>query len=222
VKQVLARGIAAAPVILDYARKEGAGLIVIGTHGRRGLRRYMLGSVAEEVLAEADIPVLAVREGTAEQHRAVQRVLVPVDLSDLSEPLVREAAAFCEPFGAHVDLVNVVEPLPLYVSAVGGVTLFDLVPNVVEETREELRRLAERAVGPRLPVEAHVVEGDAPREIVKLAESLNSDLIVMTRQSLTHLERLIMGSVTARVLRSAPCPVLVVPTPEPSEPPADS
>lgn len=69
VRQVQERGISAAPVILDYARENDVDLVVMGTHGRRGVRRMLLGSVTDEVLRAAPCPVLTVRGGDAEARR---------------------------------------------------------------------------------------------------------------------------------------------------------
>jgi nucleotide-binding universal stress UspA family protein len=211
VRRVIAQGISAAGSTLEYASAEDVDLIVLSTHGRRGLRRFVIGSVAEEIVAGAEVPVLAVRVGTAEVHRSIQRILVPVDLSDLARHCAREARRLARNFGAQIDLLNVIEPLPYYLATYGGMTLTDLAPRIRDQAEIDMQAMAASITEDSLPVESIVVEGEVAREIVRAAERTNADLIVMARHRMGRIERLMLGSVTALVLRSAPCPVYVLP-----------
>ncbi|TFG64732.1 MAG: universal stress protein, partial [Gemmatimonadales bacterium] len=103
----------AAPAILDYANEHNVDLIVMGSHGRRGFRRLLLGSVTEEVVRLATCPVLVIRDDPAVTvPTAINRVLVPVDFShhgSMAAGYGRELASACD---AHLELLHVVEPAP--------------------------------------------------------------------------------------------------------------
>ena len=97
VRRVEERGIAAAPVILEYARDEEVDLVVLATHGRRGVRRMLMGSVAEEVVRLAARPVLTVRPDGAQEHgEPPRRILVPVDFSDHSDRALAYGGALAD------------------------------------------------------------------------------------------------------------------------------
>lgn len=205
------RGIAPAPVILDYAAAHDVDLIAMGTHGRRGVKRFMLGSVAEEVVRRAACSVLTVRDEQEGDTTPppIERVLVPVDLSTFTAPLFRAAKDVAAAFEARIDLLHVVEPLPFPIPLVGGVTLHDLVPDPAARANEQMAHLIETVGGPHVTVKAHVREGHAASVIVEEAEALGTDLIVTASHGLSGIEGFLLGSVTARVVRRAGCPVLV-------------
>jgi nucleotide-binding universal stress UspA family protein len=217
------RGLAPGPVIVDYARHHDIDLIAMGTHGRRGVRRFVLGSVAEEVTRHAEADVLTVRaadeaEVEALTPEAVERVLVPIDFSAYSRPLAEAAVTVARDYTAALDLLHVVEPLPFPVPLMGAVTLYDLVSNPKEEATKLLDRLADEVRvegGPAIAT--HVEDGHAALTITEVAEARHSDLIVIASHGLTGLERVLLGSVTARVTRRAPCPVLVLRVPPSDE-----
>jgi len=212
VKEVQRRGISAAPVILDYAAEAGADLIVLGTHGRRGLGRLVLGSVAAEVLREAVCPVLTVRERHDEPRvDALDRILVPVDFSAPSRAALVAAAQLAAHYQARLQLLHVVEE--------AIVPDFYLEGRVVEPVSatdlgrracERLETLAAEVVGPAIPCQAFAVEGRAAYAIVRFAEEHASDLVVIAGQGLSGLGGALLGSVADRVARSAGCPVLTV------------
>jgi nucleotide-binding universal stress UspA family protein len=204
------RGVAPGPVINDYAQEHDVDLIVMGTHGRRGVERFMLGSVAEEVVRHAPCSVMTVRR-TADgaQPPAIDRILVPVDLSEYTVPLFRAALNVASTYSARVDLLHVVEPLPFPVPLVGALTIHDLVPDPTEQSESQLANLAESMTHEGVNVTPHVEEGHAAATIVAQAEALDSDLIMIASHGLSGVERFLLGSVTARVVRRAHCPVLV-------------
>lgn len=209
---VVRRGISAAPAILEYAAEEDVDLIAMGTHGRRGLRRVLLGSVAEEVVRAAGCPVLAVRreEGEAELTD-FGRIVVPVDFSGHSKLGVRHAVELAEAFGADLRLVHVLEQVT-YPDFYFPVSVPEWnVGTLRGEARKRLVELAsEFARGTDLEVEVEVRVGRAAAEIVDVAEGVGADLIVIASHGLHGLERVLLGSVAERVIRQAPCSVLTV------------
>lgn len=204
------RGIAPGPVINSYAQEHDVDLIVMGTHGRRGVERFVLGSVAEEVVRQAPCSVMTVRRTTdSAQPPTIDRMLVPVDLSEYTVPLFRAALNVASTYSARIDLLHIVEPLPFPVPLVGAVTIHDLVPDPAEQSTSQLTKLAESITHEGVNVTPHVEEGHAAATIVEQAEALDSDLIMIASHGLSGVERFLLGSVTARVVRRAHCPVLV-------------
>src|SRR5690606_34769986 len=109
VKRAVVRDVAAAPAILQYARDQEMDLVVMGTHGRRGLRRLFLGSVAEEVVRLSVCPVLTVHAGPIRSEALFGDILVPIDFSPHSKAALRAAASLAPELGASLDLLHVVE-----------------------------------------------------------------------------------------------------------------
>jgi nucleotide-binding universal stress UspA family protein len=93
---------------------------------------------------------------------------------------------------------------------VGKSSIFDIIPDIQEKTRDALQNMIKDTPGPDVEVAYHVAEGQAATEIVKFAESHHSDLIVISTHGLTGLEHLLVGSVAEKVVRSAACPVFTV------------
>jgi nucleotide-binding universal stress UspA family protein len=210
IKEAERRGTAPAPLILDYAAEWDIGLVVMATHGRRGLSHMWLGSVAEEVVRRSSCPVLTVRTGAEVRELGESaRILVPVDFSDSTAPTLEYAATFASLFNAALHLLHVIEQQiqPVFYEA-----YTELVPSTNEElartARAELEKLEQKkGLSGAKP---HVATGFPTQEILDLAEREKIDLIVMGSQGLTGLAHLLLGSVAERVVRKAPCPVLVV------------
>jgi nucleotide-binding universal stress UspA family protein len=212
VRHVEDRGISAAAVILDYAERNDMDLIVMGTHGRRGLSHMLLGSVAEEVVRQAHCPVLTVRE-RQEPARwdEVDRILVPVDFSEHSRRAVTYGKILAESYGARLQVLHVFEQQihPAFY-AIGKTSLLQVDPDLASRARLEMSRMVAEAPGPEVEVDVHVAEGKATREIVRFAEEQASDFVVIATHGLTGLEHFLLGSVAEKVVRHCPCPVFTV------------
>lgn len=203
------RGINAAPTIIDYAEANDVDLIVMGSHGRRGFRRLMLGSVTAEVVRSARRPVLVVRheEDTA-PPTGVDRLIVPVDFSPASKEAVAVALELAATLDVPIDLLHAVEPIP-YVQMAYPIAVDDgefrahaqrRLDEIVEEfdTSRELRTT--------------VTVDTAEQAVIDAAYRSPSPLIVMASHGHSGLARILLGSTTERLLHNAPCPVLVAPT----------
>jgi nucleotide-binding universal stress UspA family protein len=208
------RDFAAAPSILHYADDYAIDLIVMGTHGRRGLPRKLMGSTAEEVVRLARRPVLTVREHVQTQPLAstVRSILVPIDFSPHATEALREAAEWADFFDARLDLVHVVEETlhPAFYNT-GVFSIYDTRPDLEASVLEHLKRRYDEVAGSAGPARFTVRRGHAVHEILEAARELGSDLIVLGTHGLTGLDRAIMGSVSERVVRQAPTPVLTIP-----------
>ncbi|MFP4228267.1 MAG: universal stress protein [Salinivenus sp.] len=200
---------APAEALVDYVEANDLDLVVMGTHGRRGVNRMLFGSVTEEVVRAASCPVLTVRaDAERAPDQAVRRVLVPTDFSDASLSALRHAKEIAMTYGAEIDLLHVVD-MPTYPSA------YDIDPvsfptaEVLERTEEQLGDLAREEIGyEHVMVSSEV--GHPAHTILTYVEEQEVDLVVIATHGRTGLDRLVLGSVTERVLRQSPTPVFVV------------
>jgi len=192
--------------ILRMAEEIGSDLIVMGTHGRKGLRGLLAGSVAIAVLRGARCPVLALK--SPERPREIKEIRVilhPTDFSVDSEAALKLARWLARDHGARLIVLHVAT-LEILTDGTGAV---EVDPRVYRDALEDLRR---RIDGPDLkhPVETLLRSGFAPEVIIETAEEVGSNLIVMGTHGRTGLTRLLMGSVAEKVLPKANCPVLIV------------
>ena len=190
--------------ILAAAKTRRADLIVMGTHGRGGARRLWLGSVAENIVRQASVPVFVARQ---KQHEFISTsdpkaapglatVLCPVNFSEASRSALQHAVSLAQQFKARLIAPCIIEP--------GDKR------DVAAAKRELAAWLDETAAG---ECEAQILTrtGQAAEQIVSLAAKTEADLVVMGAQRRRSLRAWISGDTTESVLRQAPAPVLVVP-----------
>lgn len=210
VREVQRRGVAAAPTIVDYAAEEEIDLVVLGTHGRRGIRRFLLGSVAEEVVRTAGCPVVTVPYEDVTSVESIDRILVPYDFSADSEGALETAKELAATYGSQLDVVHAITP-PMGpdgladVPALGGAQI-----DLEKAVADALAQRVAAAAGPDVPADTHIVQGGAASEVADFASELGADLIVIGSHGLTGLSHFLLGSVSERVVRLAHCPVLVL------------
>ena len=202
--------------ILEQADSLGADLIVMGTHGRSGFDRLLLGSVTERVLRRAKVPVLTVPSHALDVVPRVDapfmRVLCGVDFSASSLNALTHAASFARESGARLTLLHVVELLPV-VYEPSMAAPFDpgqYWPALERASRAQLHRIVPHSVRQTCDVEEIVTSGKSYVEILKTAEERHADLIVLGAQGHNALDRLLVGSTAEHVVRRASCPVLTV------------
>ena len=196
--------------ILSYVDEADVDLVVMGTHGRKGLDRYLLGSVTEKVVRASPVPVLSIKRGDGSPGPIeYSDVLIPTDGSEGAEAAVDHGVAFAETVDADVH--------GLYVIDVRAT-----VPNVDAGSQTEVRDLLE-AEGDRatdyvdtqarnagLEVSTAVVQGTPYAQIREYVVEHDVDLIAMGTHGRTGLERYLLGSVAEKVVRTADVPVLTV------------
>jgi nucleotide-binding universal stress UspA family protein len=208
----LLRGPAAEALSWHIAERRPA-LVVMTTHGRGGLSRFWLGSVAEDLLRLTDAPILALkpREGEVAQGFTPGEVLVPLDGSERTLQVIEDAAWAAGREQVRVTLLRVVVP-PL-ASPYPSVFAADVpadpeeVAAAAEDTLQPLvARLAERGLAVRSRV---VLAAEAARAILAAAEEERAGLIAMCAGGFDPLRRLLLGRVADRVVRGAPVPVLL-------------
>jgi nucleotide-binding universal stress UspA family protein len=181
-------------------------LVVVGTHGRTGLARVLLGSVAEGIVRHAPCSVLTVRPDR--EVRPFTRVLCPVDFSDGSQHAVDLAAELLPPEGAELTMLHVIDPPAVYT---GGQRTVALVRDLDRYASEHLEKWAAQLGGKvTAPVTKLCRVGHPGAEILKvLDEGPAFDLVILGSHGRTGIERILLGSVAEKIVRHAPCPVLV-------------
>lgn len=185
-------------------------LVVMGTHGRTGLARILLGSVTEQVVRHAPCPVLAVRDRG--EVGSFQRVLCPVDFSDSSRRAVELAAALAAPGGGGITLFHAFELPAVFPGAPKGSSFTDdlerRAAHMLETWTAELRAKVS------VPVASCARLGRPGAQILTLLDDQPGfDLVVMGSHGHTGVRRLLAGSVAEQVVRHATCPVLVARSP---------
>jgi nucleotide-binding universal stress UspA family protein len=197
-----------APTIVEYAERFDQDLIVMPTHGREGISRYLVGSVAEKVVRLSSRPVLTVRMRPDESLTfPYENVLIPTDGSDAATHAAGHALSLAASLDATVHVLSVVDRGALGAgvqSAVSGdqseQTATDAVEAVVSEAE---RRGIANTVG-------HVEHGTPVQAIVDCIESNDVHAVGMGTTGRRGTERILLGSVAEKTVRSAPVPVLTV------------
>ena len=199
--------------IIDQALSKKADLIVMGTHGRRGFKRLLLGSVTEAVLREAPCPVLTVPpHAAADVSEAVtfKRILCPVDFS----PSALQALGFALDLARQADgLVTLLHALEWLSEEPRTSAHFDVPEyrrHMAQDARERLRTLVAEESRTWVEIDDVVVFGRPYREVLRAAEMKSADLIVMGAQGRGGIDLALFGSTTQQVVRGAMCPVLTV------------
>ncbi len=201
--------------ILKQAESMRADLMVLGTHGRGGFERLVLGSVAEKVLRKARCPVLTVprKAGTpaAGEPVAFKRILCPVDFSESSLRALEYGFSLAKEANARITLLHAIEPFAE--EEPPELLRFDVTgfrKRLLDDARERLGRFVPQGVRDWCEPELLVAPGKAYRVILREAEERETDLIVIGVVGRGALDRMLFGSTTQHVVRQATCPVLTI------------
>jgi nucleotide-binding universal stress UspA family protein len=195
--------------ILLLAEHQAADLIVMGTHGRRGVDHTALGSVTEKVLRKATCPVLVVRKPVHDfadptwEHNPVRlwKILFCTDFSENSDRALNYAVSLATQYQAQLILIHVLEDLP---SEAG-------IDTATAELVERMERPVPSDLRCRLELRSVVRIGKAHEQIIQLALESKADLVVMGVMGRNALDLALFGSTTHRVIQMGTCPVFVVP-----------
>lgn len=215
VDYVVAEG-SAVEQVLTHASQIPADLVVMGTHGRSGFERLVLGSVTEKVLRKAACPVLTVQAEAAEPGAGgrppFRRIVCGVDFSESSLRALEYALALAREDDANLTLVHVVESLPETGPLPPGFDLDGYRRNLRDGLLERLRGVIPELATEWCKPDAMVVEGKAWHELLRIAEERKADLLVLGVHGRGVLDRLLFGSTTSQVVRRAEVPVLSIRT----------
>ncbi len=195
--------------VVNQAKKWKADLLVVGSHGRTGLPRLLLGSVAERLVREAPCSVLVARK-----HRPGP-VLVATDLSEASLPAVAVGAQEAKRRGVSLVVAHVIDHALSDFAASALSQFLGVLPPINGELLGEARAAAHGVLAAVIEKtgmagEARVLEGSAASAIIRAAEELGAELIVVGAHGKSGVRDVVLGSVTERILRSAQGSVMVV------------
>ena len=181
----------------------------MGTHGHGGIKHAFLGSVAERTLRRVDRPILAVKEDPARAAEPIQRMLLAVDFSTHSDRAAEVAGSLAQRFGASLEVLHAFD-LPRdftqYASSFGAELVRKIEANATEQLETLGGRLESRAVRTAL----HCRRGPPSLVIAETAREIGCQLIVMGTRGNSGLSHVLLGSITERTMRAAPCSVLAV------------
>ena len=202
--------------IASAARQQMADLIVIATHGYTGFEHVLLGSTAERVVRHAPCSVLTVSTRTQPKRTGktpafkLKKILVPIDFSNPSKDALPRATLLAAHFGAELALLHIAEKFPIdYL--LGRELMNETIMPLIKQAEADLEQMAENvSQSTGLNVSAVVSDGKPFEGICQTAKTLGADLIVLTTHGYTGLKHVWLGSTAERVVRHAPCPVLVV------------
>ena len=192
-------------------------VIIMGSHGRRGIERFVLGSVAERVVGSAVAPTLIVPPHDAHAPGAdpvCKRIVCAVDLLPSSLEGLRYAVSLAREADAELEVVHVI---PEAGADVVQTTQHFRVPEYLryraDEALQELRRHIPEEARQGCTIHERVVFGDVATSILQQARDARAELIVMGTGDHAHLRSLWLGNATSRIAHEAVCPMLIVPTP---------
>jgi nucleotide-binding universal stress UspA family protein len=195
--------------VLSFAQKQNIELIVMGTHGRRGFDRLVLGSTTDSVIRKAACPVLIVSNASqnaldtgADGRHRLSRILYCTDFSHNSEQARGYAISLAAEYHAELILLHVAENSPDLSTAQA----------VIAEHTQKLHKLISETERQNLDIRPVVRFGKPYEEIVRHATEAEASLIIMTARGGDAVDRAIFGSTTYRVIQLSPCPVLAVHT----------
>lgn len=180
-------------------------LVVVGTHGRTGLRRVLMGSTAEQVVRHAPCSVLVARPRV--ENAPIKSVLCPVDFSDSSRRALDMAAELIAPEGTGITLLHSID-LPARYGE--DPTLMTAVEEIDDRSGKLLETWAHQVRGTtRAAITMQTRRGGPGAQILVALEQGTFDLVVMGSHGRTGIRRALLGSVAEKVVRHASCPVLV-------------
>lgn len=194
--------------LVNFAEEQNIDLIIVGSLGKGGFERFVLGSVSEKVVKHAKIPVLVVRE--RKEEKLYRKILIATDGSKASEKAANFGIEIAKLSGAKIYAVYVID-----------ITYYDSM--LMDETwkKEEYERfkkighiatsfVEETAKSAGMEAESILLKGNSVEKIVDFAEKQEVDMIVVGSLGKSGIERFVLGSVSGKVVRHAKVPVLVV------------
>ncbi|HBR21977.1 MAG TPA: universal stress protein [Nitrospiraceae bacterium] len=188
--------------VVDLADSENCDVIVMGRRGLRRLERVLVGSVTARVIGHTKKDVLVVPRGTTVGWK---NILLATDGSKHSEIAANKAIDFAKSYGGNLKVISVVDvPSEFYGEAPG------IVEDLIKKAKTYAENVKKQAEAAGIKTETFIREGEAYQAITDIAKEQNINTIVMGSHGRTGLKRLLMGSVTEKVIGYSPCPVLVV------------
>jgi nucleotide-binding universal stress UspA family protein len=196
--------------IIQVAKEKKVDLLAIGTHGRAGMDRVILGSVAERIVRKASCPVMVVR---GRKYVGFKRIIVPIDLSDCSRKALEYAAATARAHSSKLTILHVyegsfVEP---YVNAANSEEEADEIMKEIERVNEtkydEFLKTIDLS---GVEYEKLLKKGIPETDIVETAMEKQANLIVMGTHGRSGIKHILIGSTAEEVVRAVHCDIIIV------------
>ena len=211
----LRTGASAFHEICKLAQEIPADLVVMPTHGYTGLKHVFLGSTAERVVQHSPCPVFVARQRGKRQlgNSVYKKILVPIDFSACSREGLQYAIGFANEFGAKIILLYAT--YLGYIYSTEGTALYDipgLQKTALKAAKRQMQKLVRSLQFGGVKFGTAFTEGSPALDICSFAKHHDVDLIITSTHGLTGFEHVMIGSIAEKVVRHAPCSVLVVPS----------
>ena len=204
--------------IVDYAEEKKIGLIVMATHGRSGIRRWILGSVAAKVVSATEQPMLLIRANdTIPKRRKKQlfkKALVPLDGSKESEAIIPYIGELASKLKTEVVLFHVVAPVQFFYGIPGEAStqLYgpDEIDKILEKRKDYLDTLGAGLKEKGIKTSSRVVVGEPAKDIISKADEIHADVVAMSTHGHSGIDRWTLGSTADKVLHGGNTPIMLV------------
>ena len=201
----------AAESILQFANDKGVDLIVMSSHGRSGLNRWVYGSVAERIMSQAPCPTLILNARHPTSPESPEKILIPLDGSELAEKALAPALELVTALGLKLHLLRVTTSGHMRIETDSKSDLIDgIESDELLEAQSYLQELTQRLNIRDAQQSVEVAKATVAEAIIDYATQNNIDLIAMSSHGRTGLKRWVYGSVTEKVLRGACCATMIV------------
>ncbi len=194
-------------VLVDTAQGKKADLIALGTYGRKGLKRLLMGSVTSQVILNSPCDVLVVKKPCTRCSGNYGSLLVPFDGSASSQKALLRACELSKTDGSEISVLYVITRYEEMVDFFKTDTIKKSLYQEAEKIAEGAKKIA---ASQKVPIKAVVQEGHASEKIVEIAGTFKNDLIVVGTHGWRGVNKAIMGSTAERIIANASCPVLIV------------
>ncbi len=194
-------------VLVDMANSKQADLIALGTYGRKGFKRLLMGSVTSQVIMNSPCDVLVVTRECTRCTGRYSSLLVPFDGSESSKKALVRACALSTLDGGEITVLYVI---PRYEEMMDFFKTETITRSLFQEAEKILEGAKKIAAGLGVQIKAVVQEGHAGDKIVELADKFKNDLIVMGTHGWSSMDKAIMGSTAERIIANAARPILIV------------
>jgi nucleotide-binding universal stress UspA family protein len=204
--------------IVDYAEKQKIGLIIMATHGRSGIRRWIVGSVAAKVVSATEQPMLLIRANVTIPKRRKKHIfkkaLVPLDGSKESEAIIPYMGELASKIKTEIVLFHVVAPVQFFYGIPGEASNQSLGPDdidkIVAKKKEYLDTLGAGLKEKGIKTSSRVIVGEPEKDIIGIADEIHADLVAMSTHGRSGIDRWTLGSTADKVLHGGHTPIMLV------------
>lgn len=204
-----------ADAIIQFAEEHDVDLIVMSSHGRSGLNRWVYGSVAERVLRQGPCATAIINAGAVNELPEHRKIMVPLDGSELAERALEPGMQLADALGGELHLLRIATSSHQMLETSSMKEVFDEIED--KEVQEADGYLKSKLIGKRednVFSDVVLAKGTVAEAILEYASEQGIDMIIMTSHGRTGLQRWVYGSVAEKVLRSACCATMIIRDPK--------